>query len=100
MKLADALKYRKYANADHARKFAQHVVPHVVRPAQIIWNKALGGLFLLLAFVFATYAWRYYRLLGTPDANPVALGFAVFMAAIMALFGTSSFLRARRLSRL
>ncbi|MBV9267686.1 MAG: hypothetical protein JO061_16070 [Acidobacteriaceae bacterium] len=100
MKLGDALKYTKYANADHARKFAQHMVPHVVRPAQIIWNKALGGLFLVLAFMFASYAWKYYGLLKTPDANPVAFGFAVFMAAIMAVFGTTSLLRARRLSRL
>jgi hypothetical protein len=92
VKLDDALKYRKYANADHARKFAQHMVPHVVRPAQIIWNKALGAVFGFLAFSGFTYAFKH-------SDNPAALALAAFFGAVMAFFCVTSFLRAWRLSR-
>lgn len=93
MKVAKALKYRRYANVDHARKFAQHVVPHVVRPAQIIWNKAVGAVFGLLAFSGFMYAFNH-------SDNPAALGLAAFFGIVMGFFCVTSFLRAWRLSRL
>ena len=96
MKLGDALKYAKYAKfvrPQNARKFAQHMIPHVVRPAQIIWNKALGAVFGLLGVYFFGYA-------TTHSENPAGLIFGIFLGAVMAYFCITSFLRARRLSRL
>jgi hypothetical protein len=72
------------------------MVPHVVRPAQIIWNKVLGALFLFLALVFLGSGVRYY----TGPRNPVGIALAAFIGFVMAAFGISSFLKARRLSRL
>ena len=92
-KLADALKYARYARPEHARKFAQHMVPHVVRPAQIIWNKAIGAVFLLFSgysFVFAY----------THRENPAATILGILFGSVMGFFGTTSFLKARRISRL
>ncbi|MDQ2776939.1 MAG: hypothetical protein M3Y57_18765 [Acidobacteriota bacterium] len=99
-KLADALKYAKYARPEHARKFASHIVPHVVRPAQIIWNKAIGGIFIFFSVVFFGYASKYYGTLHSDSPNAVGLGFALFLGLVMGFFGIASFLKARRLSRL
>lgn len=92
-KLADALKYAKYARPEHARRFAQHMVPHVVRPAQIIWNRAIGGIFLFFSVVFFGYA-------GSHSDNAAAMFLSLFLGAIMGSFGVASFLKARRLTKL
>lgn len=96
MKLVEAVRLARSIKAAGPRKFTQHMVPHVVRPAQIIWNKVLAALFLLLALVFYVSAARYYA--STP--NPVGCVFAAFIGTVMAAFGIASLLKARRLSRL
>ena len=100
VKLVQAIRLARSIKAAGPRKFTQHMVPHVVRPAQIIWNKALGAVFLLFAVVFFGYAFRYFQSLNSPSPNPVGLGFAIFLGMTMGIFGVSSFLKARRLSRL
>ena len=77
---------------DHARKFATHVVPEVVRPARIIWNQAIGGVFLLFAISFFSYA-------GVHRENPAGVIGAIFLGLVMAYFSLSSFLKARRIGR-
>lgn len=85
--------YARYAKPDNARKLAQHMVPHVVRPAQIIWNKALAAIFVLLALYFYSYA-------GTHRNNPVGMLSGIFLGSVMAFFAVTSMLKVRRLSRL
>lgn len=84
---------------DHARKFAQHVVPEVVRPARVIWNQAIGAIFLLFALLFLGNAARYYGDLHAGPRNGIALGFSVFLGAVMAAFGIASFAKARKIAR-
>ncbi|HSU58491.1 MAG TPA: hypothetical protein VLI55_04190 [Bryobacteraceae bacterium] len=99
---ADALKTAKaakYLKVDHAKRFAQHVVPEVVRPARIIWNQAIGGIFALFALLFFGNAFRYYDGKTASPNNTVALVFSIFLGAIMSYFGVVSFLRARRIAR-
>lgn len=90
----------KYANVDSARKFAQHMVPHVVRPAQIIWNKAIGAVFLLLAVGIFSSAHRYFKTLDTNPGSRIGFVFAMFFGAVLAFYGIASFMKARRISRL
>jgi len=95
VRLADAfkaVKYVKYAKVEHAKKFAQHVVPEVVRPARIIWNQAIGGVFLLLAISFFGYAVAQKQ-------NPAGVIGGVFLGLVMTFFSFTSFLSARRISR-
>jgi ABC-type dipeptide/oligopeptide/nickel transport system permease subunit len=99
VKLADAVRTAKSIKVSHARKFAQHVVPEVVRPARIIWNQAIGAIFLLFALLFFGNATRYLSGLGSDSRNGVALAFSLFLGILMAIFGVSSFLKARRISR-
>jgi hypothetical protein len=96
VKLAEAIRLALQIKAAGPRRFSQHMMPHVVRPAQIIWNKALGAVFLLLALLFLGSGVRYY----TSAPNPLGLGLAIFIGLIMGAFGINSLLRARRLSRL
>ena len=92
MKLADAVKLAKTVKVDHARKFATHVVPEVVRPARVIWNQAIGGVFGVLALYL--FAWAYQH----RDNQAGWIG-AVFFGAVMAFFSVTSFLSARRIAR-
>ena len=92
MKLADAFKAVKYVRVEHAKKFAQHVVPEVMRPARIIWNQAIGGVFLLLALSFLGYAVAQKR-------NPAGMIGGIFLGLVMAFFSVTSFLSARKISR-
>ncbi len=99
MKLAEAIRVAKSIKVEHARKFATHVVPEVVRPARIIWNQAIGGIFILFALLFFGYAVKYFRALHSGAGNPVALAFAAFLGAVMLFFGLSSFSKARRIGQ-
>jgi len=78
----------------HGRQFLNHVVPAVVKPARTLWNEVIGFLFLCLAVIFGFNGVRAYLNAETPKvilAAPLTL--------IMAWFGISSFLRARKISR-
>jgi ABC-type dipeptide/oligopeptide/nickel transport system permease subunit len=92
VKLADAIKLVRSMKVSHAQKFAQHVVPEVVRPARVIWNQAIGGVFLLFALSFTGYAI-------TQSRNPAAMIGGIFLGLVMAFFCVTSFLKARQISR-
>lgn len=93
MKLAHAFRLaNRYANVENAKKFAQHVVPEVVRPARILWNQAIGGVFLLFCVSFLWYAIRSRQ-------NPAGMIFGIFLGLVMGYFCVASFLKARQISR-
>jgi len=92
VKLAEVIKAAKLFKIEHARRFAQHVIPEVLRPARIIWNQAIGGVFLLLAVYFLIYA-------GTHSRNPAGFAGGLFLGCVMIFFCVTSFLKARRISR-
>lgn len=94
MKLNDVVKIAKYyAKPARAKQFANHMVPHVVRPAQIIWNKLLGALFGI--FAVAGFNLAYSR-----QNNPASVAMGLFFGVVMLGFCISSFWRARRLGRM
>jgi ABC-type dipeptide/oligopeptide/nickel transport system permease subunit len=93
VKLADAVKAARGLKIHHAKRFAQHVVPEVVRPARVIWNQAIGGIFLLFAVSFIGYA------VVQANKNLAAMGMGLFLGAVMGFFCITSFLKARRISQ-
>ena len=99
MKLSEAVKLARSVRVEHARRFATHVVPEVARPARILWNQAIGGIFLLFAMLFFGYAVKYFRALDSSAANPIALAFSAFLGVVMLFFGVSSFRKANRVGR-
>ena len=99
MRLVDAIKTARMVKVSHAKRFAQHVIPEVVRPARVIWNQAIGAVFLLFALMFFGNAIRYYNGAATDSRNGVALTFSLFLGMLMAFFGIASFVKARRIGR-
>ncbi len=99
MKLAEAIKAARGVKFSHAQKFAQHVVPEVVRPARIIWNQAIGGVFMLFALLFFGSAFRYLDSKTGVIHNSIGLGFSLFLGMVMTFFAITSFLKARRIGR-
>jgi hypothetical protein len=95
VKLQDAVKAARYVRVDHARRFAQHVVPEVVRPARVIWNQAIGALFLVLGVAPLLWAFQHRA----DSNNRFGLGLAIPFAAVMLFFGLDSFRRAKRIAR-
>jgi hypothetical protein len=82
------------------RQVAPGVVKGVVKPMRILWNEIIGFLFLALAILSIPSAYRHIR-----DFDGEAQGFfrvvvSCAFALVMFGFGISSFLRARRISRL
>ena len=79
--------------------FISHVMPGVVRPMRVLWNEIIGFLFLVLAIMATPSVIRTYRQLDQPQGGLGRLLLGVLFVAVMAYFGISSFLRARRISR-
>jgi hypothetical protein len=80
-------------------KFMSHVMPGIVRPLHALWNEVIGFLFLVFAAISGFYVFRAVR---SFEANLESVAHIVFPALfglVMAYFGVSSFLRARRISR-
>ena len=76
------------------REFLKFVVPAVLKPARTLWNEVIGFLFLCFAGIFGFSAVRYYL-----ASDWGRLFFAAFCTGLMAWFGVTSFLKARRISR-
>ena len=99
MKLADAIRTARSVKFSHAQKFAQHVVPEVVRPARIIWNQAIGGVFLVFVVAAISSAIRYVDFRTGQVINPLGLGLSLIFGIVTLSFAISSFLKARRIGR-
>ncbi len=98
MKLHEIIRLTKYAKIDNAKRFAKHVVPQVVRPAQLIWNQAIGALFLILAIPALLRAVQAYRAMAHDAKSSFGLILSLIFFAFMVFFGITSFLKARRIA--
>jgi hypothetical protein len=80
--------------ATQAGKFAKHVLPAAVKPVHSLWHEIIGFVFL---FVTAVCAWGIYR--NAEKLGPGRVACIAFIGAVTAIYGVSSFLKARRISR-
>jgi len=76
------------------------MMPHVVRPARIIWNQIIGALFVVIAFPVLFKSYQFYSAMANQPENGARLIFTLPLGLLLLYFGISSFLRARRLSRM
>jgi hypothetical protein len=80
--------------ARQAGKFVKHVLPAAIKPVHSLWHEVLGSLFLFFAAIGAWYIFRH------PGAlEPGKLAILVIFIVVMAIYGISSFRKARRISR-
>jgi hypothetical protein len=80
-------------------RFLGHVLPGIVRPMHALWNEVIGFVFIVLAMVFAASAWRSVRAIDGNSESVIKAIAAVSFTLLMAYFGISSFLKARKISR-
>ena len=97
-KLGQTIRFLRSVKPHHAQTFARTVVPEVVRPARVIWNQAIGGLFLILAIPAVMKALQILRGPKPDEQSTFALILSLVFSTIMIGFGISSLLRARRIS--
>ena len=81
------------------RQFVTHVVPGVVKPLRILWNEVIGFVFLALAAVPLPRTWRVWRDYEATGEGLFNLSLSCLFILIMASFGATSFLRARKIGR-
>jgi hypothetical protein len=80
-------------------RFVEHVVPGVVRPLRVLWHEIIGFIFIILAVIFGSSAFRNYHLLQSEEISLLRLAASFFLPVLMAYFGITSFQRARKASR-
>lgn len=97
-KFGETVRFLRSVKPHHATTFARTVVPEVVRPARIIWNQAIGALFLILAVPAVMKVLQILRGPKPDEQGTFALMLSVVFATIMIGFGLGSLLRARRIA--
>jgi hypothetical protein len=70
-----------------------------MRPARIIWNQAVGAIFLVLAIPALMKALQLFREMGPDDSRSVfGLILSAIFSIVMFSFAVASFLKARRIA--
>ncbi len=80
-------------------KFVRHVVPGVVKPLHALWNEVIGFLFIIFAVVSGFYVFRAVRAFDGEVEGLVRILMPGLFGLLMAYFGISSFVKARKISR-
>ena len=82
------------------RQFFQHVIPGVIRPMRVLWNEMIGFVFAVFAVIFGFRTARFIRgFEGGSVADLLMLLGMAFFTLMLAYFGVTSFLRARKIGR-
>jgi hypothetical protein len=77
-----------------AGKFVKHVLPAAVKPVHSLWHEVIGFIFLAVAALAISYVIRKFATLGFGR-----LVIIIPLIVVTAVYGISSFLKARRISR-
>ncbi len=78
----------------NSHKFVKHVVPAAVKPLHVLWHEVLGFAFLAFAGIAAFKMWQ-----DSANMSPVKFILIGFFVVVLAGYGLSSVLKARRISR-
>lgn len=81
------------------RQFLHHVLPGVLKPLRALWNEVIGFVFLALAAIPIPRAIRSWQEFSETGEGLFRLVLSAIFILIMAWFGISSFLHARKISR-
>ena len=76
-----------------------HVMPRVIRPLHALWNEVIGFLFIVFAVVAGFYVVRAIRSFEGDVEGLVRILLPGLFGLLMAYFGITSFLRARKITR-
>jgi hypothetical protein len=80
-------------------QFLKHVLPGVIKPVMVLWNEVIGFIFVVLAVFIGVSTYRRAQNF-SGDAGGLLILIASFtFAAVLAMYGISSFRKARKISR-
>ncbi len=82
-----------------AKKFAQSVLPGVVKPLHVLWNELIGFFFIALAVIAMPSAYRQIRDFDGEPKSIFRVALSCTFALIMIFFGLHSFGKARKIGR-
>ncbi len=98
-RLFEAIRLVRSVKPHHAQTFARTVVPEVMRPARVIWNQAIGAIFVVLAVPALFKALQLYREMKPGDSRSLfGLVLSVIFCVVMFSFAITSFRKARRIA--
>jgi len=80
-------------------RFVDAMMPGVVRPLQVLWHEVIGFIFIVLAVMFGSSALRNFHTLQAEEVSILRMAASFFLPLLMAYFGITSFLRARKIGR-
>jgi uncharacterized membrane protein len=80
-------------------RFIEHMVPGVIRPLRVLWHEVIGFIFIALAVLFGSSALRNYHSIPSEEVSVLRTALSFFLPVLMAYFGVTSFLRARKIGR-
>ena len=80
--------------ARSAGKFVKHVVPAAFKPIHSLWHEVIGFIFLASAGLATWWLLRH-----TSAWTPGRLILPIIFIVVTAVYGISSFLKARHISR-
>ncbi len=74
-------------------------MPEVMRPARVIWNQAIGAIFIVLAVPALLKAVQVYREMKPDDTRSLfVLILSVVFCVVMFSFAIASFRKAKRIA--
>ncbi|MGH9630582.1 MAG: hypothetical protein ACRD7E_19900 [Bryobacteraceae bacterium] len=85
--------------AGKVKQLLVHVLPGVLKPIRVLWNEVIGFVFLALAAWASLSVYRNWRESAGDGDSLVKILLSALFVVLMAGFGISSFLRARKISR-
>ena len=89
----------KHSIVSQGRALVTHVLPAVIKPLRTLWNEIIGFLVIVIAIPFFFKGYQIFNKFDGSAGAILSLGMCGFMTLLMAGYGISSFLKARKISR-
>lgn len=81
------------------RKFAQTVLPGILKPLRTLWNEMMAFAFFAGAVLFGSAAYREHLKVEQEKSSVWLVLLPGFACIVFIIFGLQSYLKARKISR-
>jgi uncharacterized membrane protein len=79
--------------------FLRHVLPAAILPVHSLWQEVIGFIFVVFSVIVGFAGFRTARTFSGDVGEAIKIGMAAAFALLLAGYGISSFLKARKISR-
>ncbi len=89
----------KQDSVKQGQMFVKHVLPAAVKPVHSLWHEVIGFIFIVFAAIAGFSGYRTYQHFAGETGDLIRMVLCAVFVVIMAAYGISSFLKARKISR-